>query len=75
MKRDLDPDQKAIVERAINTLKEIAGGRPCICMIGFASPHGTAVVSASNLDTERQLEMMSVMLEGYTPMPQGTSAH
>lgn len=75
MQRDLDPGQKAIVDRAINMLKEIAEGRPCICLIGFDSPHGIAVVSASNLDTEQQLEMMSVMLEGYTPMPKGSSAH
>lgn len=73
--RDLDPAQKAIVDRAIKSLKEIAEGRPCICLIGFDSPGGVAVVSASNLDTEQQLEMMSVMLEGYTPMPKGTSAH
>lgn len=75
MKRDLDPDQKAIIERAITTLTEIAEGRPCICLIGFDAPQGVAVVSASNLDTEHQLEMMSVMLEGYTPMPKGTLPH
>lgn len=75
MQTKLTDEQKDIVDRAINSLKKIAEGRPCICLIGFDAPSGCAVVSASNLDQEQQLEMMSVMLEGYQPVPQGTKAH
>ena len=75
MQNKLTDEQKDIVERAITTLKQIAEGRPCICLIGFDAPGGCAVVSASNLDQEQQLEMMGVMLEGFQPMPQGSSKH
>lgn len=75
MQNKLTDEQKDIVDRAITTLKLIAGGRPCICLIGFDAPGGGAVVSASNLDQNEQLEMMSVLLEGYQPVPAGTKAH
>lgn len=71
----LSPDQQAIMQRAITTLKQIAEGRPCICLIGFESPTGTSVISASNLDTFQQLEMMGVMVESFSPAPKGTSSH
>lgn len=75
MQNKLTDEQKDIVDRAIKTLKQIAEGRPCLCLIGFDSPKGMAVVSASNLDQKHQLEMMCVMLEGYQPIPTGTKAH
>lgn len=75
MQSKLTDEQQDIVQRAITTLKQIAEGRPCICLIGFEAPGGVAVVSASNLDQEQQLEMMGVMLEGYQPVPVGTKAH
>jgi hypothetical protein len=75
MKNKLPDDQQDIIHRAITTLKDIAGGRPCICLIGFDAPGGVAVVSASNLDEQQQLEMLSVMVEGYQPVPHGTPKH
>jgi hypothetical protein len=73
MTHDKDGQERKLVTAAMDEVKRIANGRPCMVIIGFDVPGGMKVCSASNLSTEHQFEMMNILIEGFSEVPENTT--
>lgn len=73
MTRDNDTMERAMLNDAMDGVKAIAEGRPCMVIIGFDIPGGMKVCSASNLSPDSQMEMLHILTEGYSQVPENTT--
>ena len=73
----MNDEQHEIVQKALDALKILAPDLPVLCIIAFPSDSDDAsmICSGGNMSKAHQVLLLSLALEGMSPLPFDETAH